>query len=101
MRTNEDDKLDRLFAAARSERIDTTAAEEYFETRLLARIREERDVRVPWYALAWRSIPAFVMVTVVLAVGSITYDRSTSTDLFASISSGQEESLTKSILSEE
>lgn len=101
MRDDAEDRLARLFEAARSERGDTEAAEEFFETRLMARIRERRDVRPPWYALAWRCIPALALVTVIVAVCSMTIERTTSTDLFASISAGQEEYLAKSFMAGE
>ena len=101
MRDDLDDKLETLFAAARSESIDTERAEDFFEARLMARIREQREVRRPWYELVWRYVPAFSMVTVVLVVCSITIGWSAPTDLFAAISSTQEESLSKSFMSGE
>jgi hypothetical protein len=101
MRDDAEEKLERLFAAARSERSDTESAEKFFETRLMARLRECREKRRPWYELAWRSVPAFAMLAVILTVCSITIGRSLSTDLFAAISSGQEEYLAKSFMSGE
>lgn len=100
MRDNTEDRLERLFAAARNERSDTEA-EEFFETRLMARIRERQGAPKPWYELAWRCVPALALITVMLAVCSITFDRSVSTDLFTAISSGQEEYLANSFMSGE
>jgi hypothetical protein len=96
-----DDRLEMLFAATRNEAVDTSKAEEFFETRLMGRLRERREARRPWYELAWRCVPAFGMVTVILVVCSITIGWSAPTDLFAAIGSIQEESLSKSFMSEE
>jgi hypothetical protein len=101
MDQNMDDRLDRLFAAARDEPGDTAGAEEFFETRLMARLRERREAQKPWYELAWRCVPAFGMVTVVMVVCSITIGWSAPTDLFAAISAPQEESLSGSFISGE
>lgn len=101
MRNDAEDKLERLFAAVRSERSDNEGAEEFFEARLMARIRERREMRSPWYAFAWRCIPALALATVILAVCSITIRQPAPTDLFASISSDQEEYLTNSFMSGE
>jgi hypothetical protein len=101
MRDDAEIRLERLFAAARSERSDTDAAEEFFETRLMARLRDRRAEQRPWYELAWRSVPAFALVTVIFALCSITIWKPVSTDLFAAISSSQEEYLAKSYLAGE
>jgi len=100
MRDDMEDKLERLFAAARSEPGETETAEEFFEGRLMARLRERAEARRPWYALAWRCVPAFAVITVILAVCSITIGQPAPTDLFASIS-GQEEFLAKGFMSGE
>ena len=101
MKDERDQFLDDLFRKARLMKPDTAGVEEFFETRLLARLRERREARRPWYELAWRSVPAFALFTVILAVCSITIGQPASTDLFAAISSGQEEYLTQSIMSGE
>jgi hypothetical protein len=101
MRDNTEDRLERLFAAARSEPGETEAAEAFFEERLMARLRERAETRRPWYELAWRCVPAFAVFTVILAVCSITIGQPAPTDLFASISSGQEEYLAKSFMAGE
>jgi len=60
------DNLDKLFEAARAAGADTSRAEFGFETRLMARIRSIRERETPWFALAWRLIPAFALVVVAL-----------------------------------
>src|SRR5437016_1365921 len=70
MNKNPDHQLDDLFRAARAERRDTSRAEFAFETRLLARIREERD-QAGWlgmFAWAWKLCPAFASIVLALAI---------------------------------
>jgi len=62
---NVDPLLDRLFEAARSERVDTSRTEFAFETRLMSRLREERGTSI--FAWAWKLAPFFAAV--VVAVG--------------------------------
>jgi hypothetical protein len=100
MKDNTEMRLERLFAAARKESMDTTGAEEYFETRLLARIRELRDTPA-WYSLVWRMVPMFALLAAVVAVGVITYNPSRSSDMFAAITNGQDMTLAGSYLTGE
>ncbi len=100
MKNNADLRLERLFAAARQENVDTSGAEEYFETRLLARIRELRDTPA-WYALVWRMVPMFALLAAVVAVGVITFNPSRSSDMFAAITSDQGMTLACSYLTGE
>jgi hypothetical protein len=55
-------RLNILFATARSVRPNTSAAEEFFETRLMARIKEKREGRLSLISCGWRLVPAFLMV---------------------------------------
>lgn len=57
MPTNPDLNLDRLFRAARAEEADTSRFEFAFETRMLARLREERSASV--FAWSWKLAPFF------------------------------------------
>jgi hypothetical protein len=61
--------LDRLFAAVRRDTPETERAEFGFETRLIARLREERRDSV--FTWAWRLCPFFAAVA--LAVGWISF----------------------------
>lgn len=93
-----DEGLDRLFAAARSDAVDTSTLEEHFETRLMAIIAERREQRAPWFMAVWRMIPVFAVLTVLIAVCSITFTETQSDDLFAAITSGQDEVISSSVL---
>ncbi|HEV7403959.1 MAG TPA: hypothetical protein VGO11_13560 [Chthoniobacteraceae bacterium] len=59
-------RLDELFAAARRAAPETSRLEYAFETRLLARLREECEASVQTWA--WRLSPFFAAVAVALAV---------------------------------
>jgi hypothetical protein len=101
MKNKREEHLDLLFAAVRSNRPDTTRGEEHFETRLMARIRERRAERSPWYLMAWRCVPAFALLAAIVTVIGLSAVPSGSSDLFAAISSGQDEVLARSFISGE
>jgi hypothetical protein len=61
-----DDRLNSLFAKARTLDQGPSLREEGFEGRLMARLREQRCQGTPWYLWAWRSVPLFTAVIVVL-----------------------------------
>ena len=67
-----DSELDALFARARARRPDTSRQEYLFETRLMARLREQRqatsDTGSIWAMVSWRMIPIFAACLMVLAV---------------------------------
>ncbi|KAB0665269.1 hypothetical protein F6V25_09270 [Oryzomonas japonica] len=101
MNHNEDERLDRLFAAARTVPVDTSVLEDHFETRLMARLGERRREVIPWYAVMWRMVPLFAVLVAVIAVYGTNFGPSPSGDLFAAISSSQEEYLAQNILTGE
>ena len=63
-----DAELDALFALAKTSRLDTSAIEFAFETRLLARLRSERDAGSVWAKVSWRLIPFFAACVAALAI---------------------------------
>jgi len=101
MKDNMDERLDRLFAAARNERAAVSQADDFFETRLLARIKEQRELAGPWYAAAWRLLPAFAAVAAMVMVCTLTFNPSRSSDMFAAITGGQDEIVGMSYLTGE
>jgi hypothetical protein len=98
MGNNADRNLDRLFAMARAEKIDTTDLEECFETRLMALIAERRTASAPWYMFAWRMVPACSGIAFICAVCSFTFNPVRSSDMFAAITLGQEDRIATSDL---
>jgi type VI protein secretion system component VasF len=101
MRDTMDERLDRLFAEARSHRPDTADRELNFETRVMARIRERRAAAVPWYSLVWRMIPAFAVIAAIIAVCSASFNPARSQDLFAAITNVQDDYMATSLLTGE
>ncbi len=65
-----DDRLNELLRSAREVRPDPSRVEFGFETRLLAKLREERAAKADaaWFSWAWRLGPAFAAVTLALGV---------------------------------
>jgi hypothetical protein len=84
-----DEKLDKLFAAARGVKPDTKRAEYGFETRLTARLRTDRETALPWYAFAWKLVPTFAAI--VVALGVWTFIDSSSGDLQSVITGDHDE----------
>ena len=84
-----DERLDKLFAAARGVKPDTSRAEYGFEIRLMAHLRAQREQALPWYAFAWKLVPAFAAI--VVALGVWTYTGSNITDLQSAIAGDHEE----------
>lgn len=77
-------RLDELFAGARRAVPETSRLEYAFETRLLARLREEREVSVLTWA--WRLSPFFAAVAVALTLWSrAATDGPNETPLFAQL----------------
>ncbi len=95
---NGDKKLDALFAAARCDLPDTSDREQYFETRLMARLAERRQQTVPWHRMVWRLLPAFTAITVLCLVICVTLNSIRTSDPFAAITNGQEEQMAKNYL---
>ena len=63
-----DDNLNDLFAKARTQRPDTSHAEYGFETRLLARLREENQPTQSWSLISWRLVPACAIMVLLLGI---------------------------------
>lgn len=83
--------LDRLFETARRERVDTAPVELGFETRLMARLREERAAAAPWAAWAWRLCPLFAAIVIALSAWNFFALRGSPADLQAAILAGDEQ----------
>lgn len=86
-----DVELDRYFALARQETPDISGVERGFETRVMARIRESREEREPWYAWAWRLVPVFLALTLLLAGWSVLYPPVHPVDPVGMLASGSQE----------
>lgn len=98
---NSEEKLDRMFEAVRNLKPETAALEWGFESRLLAKIHERRESRLVWFHWVWRFVPVFMVLTLLIGFTSLAIRPERSQDLFASITSGQEESLVMTYLTGE
>jgi hypothetical protein len=63
-----DSKLDSLFEQARARRADTSAIEYGFETRLMSRLRDEKQSSSIWAMVSWRMMPFFAACVLGLVV---------------------------------
>jgi hypothetical protein len=92
MNDNADDRLKQLFARAREAGQEVSLREEGFEGRLMARLREKRLEITPWYLWAWRSVPLFSALVVVLCTLCSVQTSGAGSPLFQALTSGYEES---------
>ena len=90
MKPDTDDRLKRLFAAARAADDEPSPREEGFEARLMTRLRHRQEAELPWYAWAWRCSPVFAAVVVALMIGSGVTSRYVDPDLSHTLNSGFE-----------
>lgn len=86
-----DVELDRLFERARQAPPDILGVERNFETRVMARIRESREQQDPWYAWAWRLVPMFLVLTLLLGGWSMLYPPLHPDDPVATLATGPQE----------
>ena len=89
MNHHEDEKLNSFFEAARSFRPYTSEQEGRFETRVMARLMEQRMAGPEWFPWAWRLIPAFAALAVILDVADLIMESNCSPDILAAIVNGQ------------
>ncbi len=94
METEQNDtKLDALFAAARKSKHYEPTMEYGFETRLMARIRAGREVPGPYVLWAWRLMPLFVSLVVILGIWAYESGQAHDTDLGSIVTIGNEETM--------
>jgi lipopolysaccharide export LptBFGC system permease protein LptF len=100
MKDERDELLDQLFCTVRSMKPDTAAVEEHFETRLMAGLEERRESRALWSVWAWRLVPWFSIIVIIVAAGSVLIDPSRSGDMFAVFTGGDDEYQVSSLIGE-
>ena len=91
MRDERDELLDELFRRARLSKPDTAHLEEHFETRLMAALAERKSERDVWTAWAWRLVPLFAVLVLVVGIGNYTIDPAGSGDPFSTFTSGDDD----------
>ena len=60
------DKIDEFFRLARTMEPDVSGVERGLETRVLARLRAEREARTVWFTWTWRLMPVFTVLVMIL-----------------------------------
>lgn len=90
-----DNGLDRLFAEARRAGLYDPGVENGFETRLMARLRTRREGRTPFLFWAWRLIPVFTSIVILLGIWTYISESKSNqrVDLSAVASIGNEETM--------
>ena len=86
-----DEELDRFFERARQAPPDISGVERNFETRVMAKIRESREQQDSWYAWAWRLVPIFLVLTLLLGGWSVLYSPVRPDDPMAALATGTQE----------
>jgi hypothetical protein len=87
----EDSKIDRLFAAARKAGHYDPGREYGFETRVMSRIRAEREAKIPFILWAWRLTPLFASIVIILGIWISAFESFRITDLSAAAGIRNEE----------
>jgi hypothetical protein len=88
-----DAKLDMLFAAARKAELYATERDYGFETRVMARIRAERESQKSFLVWEWRLIPLFVSLVIFLGIWIYASESRSLVDLSALTHVGNEEAV--------
>lgn len=96
-----DNKLDRLFADARKAELYRQDLEQGFEARVITRIRAEGEARPPFFVWAWRLIPVFVSIVIVLGIWTYLSESNQRIDLTAVASIGSEDTMLTAYLTGE
>ncbi len=76
----QDDRLDKLFAAARRADHYDKEREQGFEARVIAKIRSEREKDASFIFWSWRLIPLFATVVIILGLWMSASDSSRTAD---------------------
>lgn len=98
MRDKLDERLDALFRSVRLETPGTEELEPHFETRLMARLADRTSPYALWQLMAWRMVPAFALIAIVLLACSILLNQPGYSDPFAAIVNGREDQLARMYL---
>lgn len=98
MKDERDVQLDELFQRVRALKPDAFPVDDYFETRLMARLEERQGSRALWSFWTWRLVPLFTAMAITVGIGSMVIRPERSADLFSSFTNGYEEYQATSML---
>ena len=96
-----DERLDRLFALARTADLSRPEREAGFEGRVMARIGARRREETPFFAWTWRLVPFFAALVIIMGVWAYAVERQGGTDLSAVTKIGGEETMLMAYLTGE
>lgn len=83
--------MDELFTLARTVKPDIYHVERGLETRVLAKLRSERESLTVWFTWTWRLVPIFTVLVMVL--GGWYYSASPNVDMRTAITSNYEQTM--------
>lgn len=86
-----DNRLDRLFAAARKAEFYKPDAEFGFEARVSANIRAKDEGSSSFFLWAWRLIPVFVSIVIFLGIWFFASEQNQQMDMSAISNAGSED----------
>ncbi len=89
----DNDRIERLFAAARKSQPYEATIEYGFETRIMAKIKAEREKRKPFFSWAWRLMPAFVSAVLILGIWTYVAEHKQLVDLSSITGINNEETM--------
>ncbi|MHB8174462.1 MAG: hypothetical protein ACYDFU_08410 [Nitrospirota bacterium] len=84
-------KIDEFFKLARTVEPDISRAESGLETRVLARVRAEREEQAAWFTWTWRFVPVFTVLVIIL--GGWYYSFTPNTDMRTAITANYEQTM--------
>ncbi len=97
----EEDRLEKLFAEVRKAELYDPKIEFGFETRLMAKVRAEHEGRMPFLLWAWRLVPVFISIVILLGIWTYVSDPDQRIDLSAVARIGNEETMLTAYLTGE
>jgi hypothetical protein len=89
----DDDRIDRLFEAARKVQPYNKKIEYGFETRLMAKIKAQHEKRKAFFSWAWRLMPAFVSAVLLLGIWTYMVEHKQLVDLSSIAGMNNEETM--------
>ncbi|HAM49386.1 MAG TPA: hypothetical protein DCP92_01300 [Nitrospiraceae bacterium] len=96
-----DEKLERLFAAARKAELYKPSRELELETRVMAKIRATHQGQMSFLSWTWRLVPALVCVVILLGIWTYATEPHYTVDFSAVAKIGNEETMLTAYLTGE
>jgi hypothetical protein len=88
-----DERLERLFAAARTSKLYEPSREPGLETRVMAKIHEMRQGQMSFLSWTWRLVPALMCIVIFLGIWTYATEPHYTVDFSAVSQIGNEEAV--------